>query len=1021
MNTKNNIHVMIFLGIVLIGLFVPVLATYCNNATITAYTTNLLNYTYRLDVPYSAHFDYTDMRDISIWNDTYGGISLPFEFDTVTASTESIIFVRDDLTGISKKVIACYGDGSTQWDNCSNCAWDDQVKFRYNGNPGMQDSSVYDNDPTNHGSSSVNSPVGKGRDFVPGDSDYIDLLTEDIDGDVSIMTIASMDTVANTVGLLTNYDAASYQIALWLNNAPKMGGGAYDGGNIPSAYINPYSTTGSWDMWTVVRDQGNTIYTYLNDTTSSASVADTAGDANDDTWYAGKYNTAGLYLDGKMDEIRIYTSTLTTSYVNFTYLNLLKNSETVSWSGEYDIGGGPTSSVTISHPSNATYYLTSITPEYTAISYTNSTFNCSIYYDTTFEETISTTNNTLTTGSSKTLQMGSHSVNVTCTDGAGEFDDIVYFTMLDYGVTDETYLTPVYETNSTTFTLQVNTSSRIDYVNASLKYDDVWYNTTGTQTGSIWDFDYTLNVPLIQTNNTNITFNWNYNATYTNTTVVEVSNTAYDQTVWFSFWFDAFTCSSSDLLEGDAFTCTGNINKVIDNGDYEGVTEWDSTNSTATITEYATYIESQISLTAPPVNTTTDYNATTYANVTYNSNTRLMSYSPYTISVYPMQLTTNCSGAAQTLIFNSYEETNATTGPAIELDIYFTTYNGGLSKNFNFSLPANTTHIICLNPQWGSIDIDMESVYSNSSYGYATRAYFLENTTLTNSSQTINLYSHYTSDTDDITFTVRGVDNLPKPGIIVQINRWFVGEGVYRLVAMGRSDDNGNMIIPLKKAADVWYQFILVDEGIVLNTYSQMTLTDTSLTLYTSSSSSEGYYDYYDNIAFSCTNVTLGDQLTLSCTVSDTSNTVQNYQLKIRKLFAITNVTVCTNNLSTASGTLTCTIANYTNAQYGWTLKATFGGTISNPEIILTQGTIGPDTTLIFTDSFAIFLSAILVLGLTGIGVVTTQSSAGGVIGATTGLMISILLGMIDLGSNGIYAAMGVVGIGIIIAVMVNE
>lgn len=575
----------------------------------------------------------------------------------------------------------------------------------------------------------------------------------------------------------------------------------------------------------------------------------------------------------------------------------------------------------------------------------------------------------------------------------------------------ESYTSPAYETDITIFGFNATNTTTTD-INATLIWNGTSYNTTESSDTETWNFTASVPLPLILINATNYTFYWTYNKTWNNGTTYEYNYTPHNQTVNYAYEITGLLNSPSDVLEGDSFTSTVTITKQVNNAWFTGLVDFNGSNSTGSFsTNSSASAVYSVSLTAPSVNTTTNYTVIPYANVTHDGVTRLMSLATSNVTVYPMNITSSCALGDAAIIFYSKHEDNATTGPVLHYETHFTTYNGAASQEYNFTFTGNTTYWVCLVPTWLTFDIDMESQYSNSS-GYATREYYFENNTLSNSTTTIDLYSHPEARTDSIEFTVRDSSNLVQSGVIIQANRYFIGENQYRIVAMGRSDDWGKTVIPLQ-TSDTWYQLILVDEDTVLSTYNQMVLTGDPVTLYTGVTSSQGYYDYYDSVAVSCYNSTVGDALTLACTVSDTSNSVNYYELQVKRLFSISNFTTCTNTLSAASGTLTCTITNYTNANYAWDIIAYFESDSPEPVVILDNGIIERGSTLVYNDSMGLFLTAVLSLVMGGIGLFS-GGVPGAVIGSDIGLILGVVLGIVNVGF-GISALVGLTVIGLVI------
>ncbi len=585
----------------------------------------------------------------------------------------------------------------------------------------------------------------------------------------------------------------------------------------------------------------------------------------------------------------------------------------------------------------------------------------------------------------------------------------------------ESYDSPVYETDTAIFTLNFTNSSTQD-INASLVWNNTIYNSTKISGSATWNFTETVTLPFIITNSSLAGFYWTYNKTWINGTTYEYNYTAHNQTINYAYWISDLSLSLTEVLEGETFTATTEITKAVNHAAYPcGLVEFNNTNYTST---FATNTSAQAtfttSLTAPGVSSITNITVEPYVNVSLGNITRLMYFSGRDITVYPLNLTTSCGTA--TLEFISRWEANNTSGRELTLEAYFTVYNGAVSESFNFTLGPSTNNTICISPTWAIITADMQAVYYNTSV-YTTRPYYFQNITLNNDTQTVYLYSILDdANVNDITFTILDISSIAVPNVLLQVNRWFSGAGEYRMIAVGQSDANGHIIIPLRNTASDYYQFILIQNNEVLNTYSQYQITETEPNnLFTTSTTYLNYFDYIDNIAFACGNTTVGSDITIYCTVSNTDNTVDYYTLTLNRIFSTTNATACANTLDSASGTLTCTIINYTTGYYVWTLKAEFDGIVTTPIIILDSGSFGVASSLIFeSNTFGIFITFILILALAGIAKFMAGSNALAVICAVLAVIIAVAFGIFDIGNN-IPMVTGMLILAIIVASLVGD
>jgi hypothetical protein len=1048
--TKVSIKPFFVLAFIISAVFVPVLAAtwaesnYAKCKNVTVALTFAANETLYLNVTYDSDM-LAAMNDLKFYDEpcNEGGNELSYDDESIVSSAYGEMHIKLP-SGISPgDIISVYYGYASAGDNTDPAdVWSNAhviYYFEETSGTNIEDHSGNGNNGTLTTTGGVTmasaGKIGKSLNLEPGSYVSIPNTAFRSDTDGAVLYFVNLETAGLSQDIFESCygSSATGRIQLTIDETNHHDSGVF-----------AHTGTAGWNRISTITHSANNWYQesmYVNSTgnngfLNTTQIALTGGSATNTSWFSSISSSQVTYInrlwysnsyysrgDFSIDSFRIYNSPITAAFVNATNLNIYNHNTYITFGAEEN---RPTaiSIVNIAFPTNSTYYLASINPQYNATSNNNVTFPCYLFLDSVLQQTQTATNATLMTGSSITIQHGQHNFTTTCTDSAGNFTSSVIFTTLDYRVISETYQSTVYETNSSLFTIQYNTSSRVANITAQFSYDDqidTYYETPNYSNSSgLWNYNITYTIPVTRmANNTNNSFVWIYDVYYTNGTVYEdVLGDIHNQTVYHAYYLSSVPLSQYSMLEGDSFTTTATITKELNNAAFEGWFDYDSTNTTGTFT---TNSSSQAifskTLTAPEVDTLTNYTLLTYANATSGGITALRSYPQITTMIYPLNIT-DCMSGTEILTFYSKNEINDTEGPFIDLELHFILYKGGIAEEFNFTFADNNTYSICTTPGWASFDVDMEAKYYNTTDGYVTRNYYFQNTTLSNSTQNVYLYTILdTTDTPDITFTVRNIENIVQSGVLVKTNRYFIGENQYRLVAIGRSDDYGSTIIPLYTPS-TWYQFILEKNGTVLNTYSQLILTSTSITLYTSPTEYLGYMDYYDDITYSCTNSTVGNSVTISCLVSDTSNTVDYFTLEVKRAFGITNVTECTNTLDATSGTLICIITNVTRGAYYSYLTATWPANSPAPEVSLWDGWFSSGTTLLFeSNAFGLVLTAIISLALAGTGAMMTGGNpAVAVIFANVGLFMGVALGLINIGTGigtliGLTLLVGVIAI----------
>ena len=146
---------------------------------------------------------------------------------------------------------------------------------------------------------------------------------------------------------------------------------------------------------------------------------------------------------------------------------------------------------------------------------------------------------------------------------------------------------------------------------------------------------------------------------------------------------------------------------------------------------------------------------------------------------------------------------------SLELDISLWSSNFSYVKSLNFNLTDNSSYSLCLNVN-GSFLIDLYAKMGGLSSVF-THRYYLFNQVI-NSSGALNISMFNFNDTiytDLLRITTRDVSSANYyPNIIGSLERWYVGEGVWRVVQMDRSDDYGLLIYDVvEKSVDYRLKF----------------------------------------------------------------------------------------------------------------------------------------------------------------------------------------------------------------------
>jgi len=159
-------------------------------------------------------------------------------------------------------------------------------------------------------------------------------------------------------------------------------------------------------------------------------------------------------------------------------------------------------------------------------------------------------------------------------------------------------------------------------------------------------------------------------------------------------------------------------------------------------------------------------------------------------------------------------EINATANPVT----FQATFNLGASylnlfKNYtiNNQSVGDSQFDFCTNNYANAIYSDMELYYTATSY--TDKQYYLNNATLTNVTNEVSLY--LLNETNALEFFISVERNLiGLSGVTVNIDKYFVGEGIHKTVEIDETDTEGEFTAYLD--LDKEYKFTIVEDGSVI-------------------------------------------------------------------------------------------------------------------------------------------------------------------------------------------------------------
>jgi hypothetical protein len=543
-------------------------------------------------------------------------------------------------------------------------------------------------------------------------------------------------------------------------------------------------------------------------------------------------------------------------------------------------------------------------------------------------------------------------------------------------------------------TLQLNWTATDTNLNSC------WYNYNGT---NISAGACSTGVAILN----NITLSSKKNVTlYANDTA---GNLATEVKTWDYYVFETSTGYSTPVLEGTTTNFTANLTMTSGYRLSSVYLIYNGTTTAGSAMEYSTdnwYIYA--TKVVPSVTTNTNYSW--YWSLTFEDNS-IINTTAQTQTVNDVALD-NCSTYTNQLFnFTLLDEdtqyklyTNSTDSPVINVDMLFKNPTSGAIV-FNFSRiyssinPARICSSAAINNSVFYVDAILQ-YYSNNRF---LEFYHIDNFNLntTSTNQNITLYDLSNSTGQEFKITYKNSNFNTVPGATIQIQRKYISEGIYKTVEIPKVGSEGYAIAHLIPSNQK-YTFLVYEDGELLATFTDITpycqnplFTDCTISInsFASSVSPTDFTDEADFVSSISWNKTTR---VVNAIFSVPSGAVATTMLNVTLYDGLGNVSVCSDTLTSAGGTLTCTIpSTYSNSTVKITLIA--DGVVKR-FAILSLGT----TPKAFFGNNLIFLGIIMILFFIGIGVSDDPKLMGAM----------LIIGVITLTAVNLFATRSWIGAG---------
>lgn len=254
---------------------------------------------------------------------------------------------------------------------------------------------------------------------------------------------------------------------------------------------------------------------------------------------------------------------------------------------------------------------------------------------------------------------------------------------------------------------------------------------------------------------------------------------------------------------------------------------------------------------------------------------------------------------------------------SIELDILiFSEDRTALIVNFSNDYDEINSALVCLNLNISNGTIyRMDSTAKYSSLLRETEYHNIRNQTLDNesTSSNIKLFDLLTEDSTEFQITFKDSDFVVVENALIQVNRQYVSEGVFKTVEIPLTDSNGQTVVHLVKN-DVIYNFVIVKDGVIIGVFNNQIgfceddTTGSCFIALNALEANEPVFNYDEalGLGFSFDYNETSRVLLFNFVVTDGSS--KTIGMNAIKMDQIGNTTACDESITSSSGTLSCTL-----------------------------------------------------------------------------------------------------------------
>lgn len=254
--------------------------------------------------------------------------------------------------------------------------------------------------------------------------------------------------------------------------------------------------------------------------------------------------------------------------------------------------------------------------------------------------------------------------------------------------------------------------------------------------------------------------------------------------------------------------------------------------------------------------------------------------------------------------------------PLIEIDVDLLTSDRA-SNLINLSQSTNSTNpvTICLEdaiPVGVSFSLDVVVKYSD--VNHSVEYYNIVAATLDSTfSENTTLFDLLLEDNTDFLLTFKDSSFVVVEGALINVNRQYISEGVFKTVELPLTDSNGQTVVHLVES-DIVYNFIVIKDGVIIGLFNNLRAFCDDATIgscFISLNAQTGNvqpFDYDESIGLASSFVYNETLRVLTYTFVTTDSTVKTINLIVNKSDQIGNTSICDDIVISSAGSFTCNI-----------------------------------------------------------------------------------------------------------------